>query len=161
MTAVCNTEEEAQLLEKYIDYSEAVKRMLRSHADNKIALDNLKEEYAALNQSMRSVGATDYTKPRVDCSMGNSQDAVINQLLHKQELAQRIIELEGELQRYTKAWQRLTEDERHILKEFFQKGRRPSQEAVDALCDVYGYEKSKIYYLRNEALHKFKRLLVG
>lgn len=149
------------MLEKYIDWDKAVIKMIRKHRDNQIALENLREQYEEVTQSLDSVGATDYSKPRVSGSSGDPSDGLVNQILLKQTLEHRIAALKAEELQYDKAWSELTIDEQNILQEFFQMGQRPSQQAVDVLCEMYGYEKSKIYYLRHEALSRFKSLLIG
>lgn len=149
------------MLEKYIDWDKAVIWMLRKHRDNQFALENLQEQYKEVSQSLDGVGATDYSKPRVSGSSGDPSDGLVNQLLLKQTLEQRITALKAEQLRYSQAWNELTDDERNILREFFQMGRRPSQQAVEILCKVHGYERTKVYDMRRDALHRFKWLLVG
>ena len=149
------------MLEKYIDWDRAVIELLRNAERRTQALGNLREEYYALTQSMTSVGAMDYAKDRVSGSASDPQDAIIGQILRKQEIEAKIAELTKEDELYTRAWNGLTKDEQRILHEFFLMGRRPSQDAVDTLCDVYGYERTKVYDLRRAALKSFKRLIAG
>ena len=104
------------------------------------------------------LGAVDYSKDRVDST---PDDGMINKYIQKESIKEKIQGLVKEDKQYTRAWEALTDDERRILTEFFQRGRRPAQVAVDTLCDVYGYERTKIYDMRRAALKRFKRLLVG
>ncbi len=144
------------MLEKYINWDRVAIEMIRHREENVVALMNLREEYASITDGL---GAIDYGADRVSASPEN--DGMVNRCIQKASIEERIRELVREERQYLRAWEALTEDERRILTEFFQRGRRPAQKATDTLCDVYGYERTKIYGLRRDALKKFKRLLVG
>ncbi len=145
------------MLEKYIDWDRTTIELLRRHEENAVALANLRDEYASLTDGL---GAVDYTKDRVTSS-GDGDDAMVNRYIRKATIEARIKELAQEERQYNRAWEALSRDEQRVLAEFFQRGRRPAQSAVDTLCGVYGYEKTKIWDMRREAIGKFKRLLVG
>lgn len=145
------------MLEKYIDWDRTTIELLRHHEENAVALANLRDEYASLTDGL---GAVDYSRDRV-ASSGEADDGMINRYIQKSTIEEKIKLLAQEERQYNRAWAALTEDERRILMEFFQRGRRPSKEAVDTLCELYGYEHRNIYYLRKEALQRFKRLLFG
>ena len=145
------------MLGRYIDWDRTTIELLRHHEEDAIALANLREEYAALTDGL---GAVDYSRDRVSAS-SVSDDSVVNQYIHKAVIEERIKTLSQETRRYDRAWQALDEEERRILAEFFQRGRRRSQEAVDELCGIYGFERTKIYEMRRETIRKFKRLLFG
>lgn len=143
------------MFEKYVNWDCVAIEMLQHRAENMIALTNLMEEYASVSDGL---GAVDYSKDRVDST---PDDGMINKYIQKESIKEKIQGLVKEDKQYTRAWEALTDDERRILTEFFQRGRRPAQVAVDTLCDVYGYERASIYRLRRHALDRFKRLLVG
>lgn len=145
------------MLEKYIDWDEVAIKALRHHNEAVIALDNLREEYAAITNGL---GAVDYGKDRIACS-SDADSSMVNRMLQKSNLEDRIKQLMKDEKVYQKAWDGLAEDEQRVLTEFFQRGRRPAQAAVDALCDLYGYERANIYNLRKAAIQRFKRLLIG
>ncbi len=117
------------MLEKYINWDDIVIKTLRQHEDNCVALTNLREEYAALTDGL---GAVDYEKDRVDSST-DGDSAMLNRLLRKEALEEKIRGLVREERKYRRVWDALAEDEQRILTEFFQRGRRPSQVAVDTL----------------------------
>ena len=144
------------MFEKYINWDRVAIEMLQHRDENAVALANLREEYASVSDGL---GAVDYSKDRVASTA--SDDGMINKYIQKASIEERIKELVREDRQFSRAWEALTEDEQRILTEFFQRGRRPMQDAIDILCEMYGYERRKIYYMRREALSKFKRLLVG
>lgn len=144
------------MFEKYINWDRVAIEMLRQKDENDVALMNLREEYATITDGL---GAVDYGADRVNASPDN--DGMINRYIQKASIEEKIRELVREERMFSRAWDALTEDERRILTEFFRKSGRPIKQSVDILCDVYGYERTKIYNLRRDALHRFKRLLVG
>lgn len=149
------------MLEKYIDWDKVIIELLRNRKDNQIALQNLRDRYRTIVQAMTGAGVMDASKDRIIGTVGNGQDAIVNQLLEKETIATKIKELTREERLYTCAWEALTEEDRCILEEFFLCGHRSSQQAIDLLCDQYGYERATIYRMRANALKKFKRLLAG
>lgn len=149
------------MLEKYIDWDKVIIELLRNRKDNEIALLNLREQYRALTQAMQSPSIPDCSKECIVKTEGKHQDAMVNQLLQKETIESKIRELLREDKRYLRAWEGLMEEEQSVLQEFFQSGHRSAQEAIDYLCDQYGYERATIYRMRANALKKFKRLLAG
>lgn len=145
------------MLDKYIDWDRAAMELLRRHGENAVALANLREEYASLTDGP---GAVDYTKDRVAAS-GEGNDAMVNRYIRKSTLEKRIGELDREERQYRRAWAALTEEERRILEEFFQRGRRQTEEAVEVLCGALRCERRTVFYKRKAALQKFKRMLYG
>jgi hypothetical protein len=62
---------------------------------------------------------------------------------------------------YEMAWDRLTDKEKFILSEFYQRGYERRQDAIDTLCDEYGIETAQVYNLKTDAVSRFKRLMFG
>lgn len=145
------------MLEKYVNWDEVAIRVLRHHEENVVALENLREEYAAITDGL---GAVDYGKDRVSSS-ADADGGMVNRMLQKASTEEKIKGLVREERQYKRAWDALNPDEQRILTEFFQRGRRPAQQAVDTLCELYGYERPSIYRMRKQALDRFKRLLIG
>ena len=145
------------MFEKYINWEDVAVRTLRRHNDNLVALTNLREEYLAITDGL---GAVDYARDRVDSS-GDGDSAVINRLFHREALESKIKALEHEERQYGRAWAALTDDERRILTEFFQRGRRRAEDAADAICDYYDCDRSTAFRKRKNAIERFRRLLVG
>lgn len=56
------------------------------------------------------------------------------------------------------AWEALAEDERYVLAEFYQDGRRG---AVDRICGHFQIERSSAYNKKNRALQRLAVLLYG
>ncbi|MDF2839002.1 MAG: hypothetical protein K0S60_705 [Evtepia sp.] len=149
------------MLEKYIDWDKVIIELLRNRKDNEIALQNLRDQYRSISQAMESPKTSDFTKDPIIGSKGAGEDAMVNKLLQKEAVEAKIRELTLEERRYLRAWEGLGDEDRCILQEFFQCEHRSSQQAIDSLCDQYGYERATIYRMRANALKRFKRLLAG
>lgn len=145
------------MLEKYINWDDVAITALRRHEDNRVALSNLREEYAAITDGL---GAVDYGRDRVDSS-GDGDSGMVNRLLQKEAVESKIKALEREARQYNRAWSALTEDERRVLTEFFQRGKRYTEEAVEVLCSYYGCDRRTAFRKRKAAIERFKRLLIG
>lgn len=145
------------MLEKYIDWDDVAIKALRRHEENRVALMNLREEYAAITDGL---GAVDYGKDRVDGS-NDADSGMVNRLLQKEAVESRIKTLAREERQYNRAWEALTEDERFVLTEFFQRGRRYTEDAVEAVCNYFNCERRTAFTKRKRAIERFKRLLVG
>lgn len=145
------------LLEKYVDWDAVVVSVLRHHEENVVALANLQEEYAAITDGLSAV---DYGRDRVLRS-ADADSGMVDLLLQRASAEEKIKGLIREERQYKRAWEALTPEEQRILTEFFQRGRRSSQQAVDTLCELYGYERTKIWNMRKQALRRFKFMLVG
>ena len=143
--------------ENYINWDDVVIKALRRHRENQVALDNLREEYAAITDGL---GAVDYSRDRVDSS-GDGDSGMVNRFLQKEAVEAKIKALEHEERQYNRAWNALTEEERCVLTEFFQKGRRRTEDAVDAVCDYFSCERRTAFAKRKRAIEQFKRFLVG
>ncbi len=143
--------------EKFINWDDVAIKVLRRHEENRIALANLREEYSSITDGL---GATDYSQVRVEGST-DGDSSMVNRFLQKEALEAKIKELTQEDRQYNRAWDALDEDEKRILTEFFQQGRRCTEDAVDALCDYYDCDRRTVFRKRKASIERFKRLLVG
>lgn len=143
--------------EKYINWDEVAIKALKRHEENRIALANLREEYAAITDGL---GAVDYSRDRVDSS-GDGDSGMVDRFLQKEAVEAKIKALAQEERQYNRAWEALDEDERRVLTEFFQRGRRCAEDAVEAVCVYFGCERRTAFTKRKQAIERFKRLLVG
>ena len=143
------------MIEKYLFYD--TEQMIADYDDNCETLQSLTEQYAELCE--KDIGSIDYSKDRVQTSPTN--DSMINDLIRKTTLERDMKTYENDLARYDMAWERLTEKEQYILKEFSLYQRREKQKAIDNICDKYNVEVSWVYEMRKNALKRFKMLMFG
>lgn len=141
------------MLDRYIIID--VEQMIADYEDNKVTLESITEQYKELCE--KDIGSIDYSKDRVQTTPTN--DGMINIVVRKEDLQEKINSYNRYFQIYDPAWERLTAKEKFVLTEFAQHKRK--QDAVDSICEKYGIEYTWAYNLKKEALARFKRLMFG
>lgn len=129
----------------YVDWDKAAEELLKASENNKRVLDSVKLMLKTLEHRL---------------SHELTEDDKINVLLEKQELTARIQLLEDEIEVFDNAWGSLSNDERIVLEELYTKCPRDKMAAVYNACDRLGCEQASIYRRKNEALKRFKKLIV-
>lgn len=142
---------------KYIDYDKVAAEMIRCHEDNVSALASLREQEEELgdNDSLRAIR---YDKEPVQTSP--TADAIVNEVIRRESIQERVKDLEAENQRFEKAWDLLTEKERVILETCYMRGMR-TNDAIDMITAQYCCVQSTAYEWKRAAIQRFKRLLFG
>lgn len=123
------------------------------------ALSNIQGRLSYLKDEMERVkGPVLNTTPVQGGALNKEEERRLNNMALRAELAENAKKLKRELDTFDYAWEGLTENEQLVLTYFYMQQQR---DCVARLMDQLGYEKSKIYYLRNEALYKLTVLLYG
>lgn len=141
------------MLERYIKYD--IERMVREYDDNKATLVSLKEQYKEVCEF--DISGMAYDKDRVQTSP--KADGIANIAIRRLELEEKINGAERFLSLYEMAWDRLTDKEKFILSEFYQRGYERRQDGIDRICDEFGVDNRMVYYLKSEATDRLKRLM--
>lgn len=139
------------MLEKYIDWDQAVVRLLKEIGQKQCTLQNLNEEYHLLLQDI-------VTAPQ---GRHGDEEALMEKAIYRCSLLDRMFAIQEEQRILSRAFAALSPEERTVLIECYQKKHRSAQEAIDTLCDCLGYERATIYRLRTSALRRLKELLAG
>lgn len=133
--------------------------LLREINIKRKALSNIQERLSYLKDEMERVkGPVLNTTPVQGGALNKEEERRLNNIALRAEMTLNAKELEREIENFDKAWQCLTELERIVLTVFFVEQQR---DCVKRLSDQLGCEKSKIYYLRNDALYKMTLFLYG
>jgi DNA repair exonuclease SbcCD ATPase subunit len=143
------------MLDRYIIID--IEQMISDYDDNKVTLESITEQYNELCE--KDIGSIDYSKDRVQSSP--VEDAMATAMARKEDLQEKINGYTRYFILFDPAWERLTDKERYILKEFSLYPKREKQKAVDHICDRYGVEVAQVYNLKRDALNRFKRLMFG
>lgn len=123
------------------------------------AYNNLQGRLAYLDDELQKVkGPVLSTTPVQGGVLNREEERRLNNLSLKTELTANAQKLKKEIDDFDKAWEQLSEREQLILTYFYIQQQK---DCVPRLMDQLNYEKSKIYYLRNEALYKLSVLLYG
>jgi len=129
----------------YVDWDKAAEELLKASENNKRVLESVKLMLNALELKL---------------SHEISEDKKTDLLLEKRELNSRIQQLEEEIKVFENAWHSLSDEDRIVLEELYTKCPRDKMAAVYNACDRLGCEQASIYRRKNEALKRFKKLIV-
>lgn len=129
----------------YVNWDKAIEELLKASENNRRVLKSVKLMKNAIEHRL--------------CHE-LSEDKKTDLILEKQELKKRITLLEYEIEIFDNAWLSLSDDERVILEELYTKCPRDKMAAVYNACDRLGCEQASIYRRKNEALKRFKKLIV-
>ena len=136
-----------EAMEKLRRY-DAMRQALRNIPEE---LDRLKDEAVAL----RGISADGV---HVRGGGGHREDALINNLVHRQELERTLRQVKQWLSVTDRGLLALDADERLILRHLYL---YPQKGAVERLCFELGLEQSSVYRKRDQALQRFTSALYG
>lgn len=137
--------------------TEALERLARYDAMRQAKI-NLPEEIKRLEMEAYSLrGKSMETEPVKSCG-SRPEDAMLTNLVYRQELAESLDQVERWLQVTNRALAALTPEEKIILHRLYM---YPEQGSLNRLCGELQVEKSSIYRKRDAALQKFTYSLYG
>ena len=140
-----------------MNWKEEAADKLRKYDAMRLALANIPEELERLEQESRTIKAASVGGVFVD-SPSKKEDALINNLVQRQELAQNFQQAQAWMRTTNRALSALLPDERLVLHRLYitrEKG------GMDRLCSELGVEQSSIYRKRDKALHHFTMAMYG
>lgn len=140
-----------------MNWKEEATEKLRHYDAMRTALTNIPEELERLEQEARAIRSVQTDKVHVK-STGNREDALINNLVRRHELAQNYQQAQSWLRTTDRALNTLAPDDRLVLQRLFITKERDS---LSRLCSELGVEQSSIYRKRDKALHRFTMALYG
>lgn len=137
--------------------NEAMEKLRRYDA-MRLALQNIPEEIERLKgeaATLRSIGTDGI---HVRGGGGHREDALINNLVHRQELEQTLRQVKKWLSITDRGLLALDDDERLILRHLYL---YPQKGAIERLCLELGLEQSSVYRKRDQALQRFTTAIYG
>ena len=137
--------------------TEAVDK-LRKYDAMRQAVLNLPIEIKRLQLEAQSLRSMQLTSAPVKGSGGNREDALLNNLAHRQELQWSLEQAKGWLKITDRALTTLTQEEKLVLHRLYI---YPEKGALERLCAELGVENSSIYRKRDKALQRFTLALYG
>ena len=136
---------------------EAIGKLKKFDAMRKAAY-NIPQEITRLEIDAQSIRSSKTDQIRCQHGMSRREDALINNLVYRQELQWTLQQTQLWIRCVTGAFGALTPEEKLILTRLYvcsEKG------GVEQLCQELGVEHSSIYRKRDAALHKFTLALYG
>lgn len=137
--------------------TEAMEKLRRYDAMRQAAV-NLPEEISRLEAAACSLRGANLDAVPVKGGGNRREDALLSNLVHRQELAAALQQAQSWLRSADRALAALTPEEKLVLHRFYI---YPERGSVDRLCGELGVEQSSIYRKRDKALRKFTLALYG
>ena len=136
-----------------MDWQKISIERLKDYEKRQRALELIPEQLDSLNMSFTAVRAarTDGT-PVKDGSGNKREDALINNIVMRQELERNLGIARSEVRITETGLAVLTEEEKTVLYKFYT--NRPRNH-IERLCEDLHLERSRIYELKEIALRKF------
>ncbi|MBQ8880730.1 MAG: hypothetical protein IJ030_00955 [Oscillospiraceae bacterium] len=136
---------------------EAVEKLKRYGAMQK-ALQNIPEEIRLLQADAAALRSPSTEKVAVRSSGGSQEDALINNIVRRQELEWNLKRVKHWLSVTDRGLEALDPEELLVLRRMYL---TPEKGAVDRLCGELGVEQASVYRKRDKALHRFTLALYG
>lgn len=131
---------------------------LRQYYTMRHALGNIPLEIDRLSADACALRAARTDGVAVKGGGNRREEALINNLVERQELANTLEQVKRWLSVADRGLAALTADEKLILDRLYM---RPERGALDRLCNELGVEQSTVYRKRDQALHRFTVALYG
>ena len=135
---------------------EAVEK-LRQLGAMETALQTIPVEVKRLELDARKIKTSDPGKV-VSRGVARQEDALLSNLMHRQELENRLQQASCWVDTVKRALSVLSEDQQLVLRRLYME---PQKGSVDRLCWELGVEQSSIYRRRDQALKQFTTALYG
>lgn len=140
----------------YLDIEQATKKLLRGWNDRIWAKEHNAEKIevirARLTKTTQSVGSAP-----VKGGTSAKEEELVNGINAIDRLQTEILEADEDQAELERCWDRLTTDERYLLREMFVDNE--DHQGINRVKDFYHVEKSEAYARVNNALKRLARLL--
>lgn len=141
---------------KYIEYTGVTEKILKNHANRVASIPGKTEQLAELTATL---GEVNYPPGNTPVKTTLMTDRIPDYVIRKKFLEDEIREIKLEDKIFSEAWNRLTAEEKMILGEFYQSGQK-SAVAAEKVASKLGYERTKVFQLRKQAVEKFKAFIL-
>lgn len=141
-----------------MNWKAEAKEKLRRYNAMRLATINIPEEIERLEIDAQSIRAASTDSPVVKNSGSRREDAMLNNIIHRQELAWTLQQAQMWLKITDRAFTALSNEEKLILHRLYI---YPELGALERLCKELGVESSSIYRRRDRALKHFTLAFYG
>lgn len=141
-----------------MNWKSEAKEKLRRYSAMQQASVNIPAELERLEIDAQSIRAQSLDSPSVVSGCSRREDALLNNIIHRQELARTLHQAQIWLSSTDRALSALTEEENRILQRLYI---YPEKGGVEQLCRELGVESSSIYRRRDRALKHFTLAYYG
>ena len=141
-----------------MNWKQEAKEKLRRYGAMRIATINIPQELKRLEIDACSIRSARTDGSTVEGGGSKREEAMINNILHRQELTWTLEQAQMWLQITDRALTALTNEERQILHSLYI---YPEKGGVERLCKELGLESSSVYRRRDKALKHFTMAYYG
>lgn len=141
-----------------MNWKQEAKEKLRRYDAMRLATINIPQELERLEIDACSIRAARTDRATVAGGGNRKEEAMINNILHRQELERTLQQAQLWLQVTDRALTALSNEEKQILHRLYI---YPQKGGLDQLCKELGMETSSIYRRRDKALEHFTIALYG
>lgn len=131
---------------------------LKEYEARQSSLILIPEQIRTLEMNLSAIRAARTDGTPVKESGNKREDALINNIVKRQELEQNLKIAEREAEITAQGLAVLTAEERQVLYKFYIS--RPKNH-VEKLCEELNFEKTRVYEIKDIALRKFTRAVYG
>lgn len=143
---------------KTVNWKQEAKEKLRRYDAMRLATINIPQELERLEIDAQSIRAARTDSATVSGGGNRREEALLNNIIHRQELAWTLQQAHMWLQTTDRAMMTLTNDEKLILHRLYI---YPHKGGLEQLCKDLGVETSSIYRRRDKALRRFTLAYYG
>ena len=141
-----------------MNWKSEAKEKLRRYEAMRLATVNIPEEITRLEIDAKNIRNGNLSAPVVKSSGSRREDAMLNNIIHRQELEWTLQQAQLWLQSTDRALTALPAQERLILHRLYL---YPETGNLERLCKELGVESSSIYRRRDKALQHFTLAFYG
>ena len=135
-----------------MNWKQEAKEKLRRYSAMRLATINIPQELERLEIDARSIRSAKTDGTPVAGGGNKREEALINNILHRQELTWTLQQAQLWLQITDRALSALSSDEKQILHRLYI---YPEKGGLERLCKELGMETSSVYRRRDKALKHF------
>ena len=141
-----------------MNWKTEAKEKLRRYDAMRLATVNIPQELQRLEIDAQSIRSARTDATPVSGGGNRREEALLNNILHRQELAWTLQQAQAWLQLTDRALTALTQEEKQILTRLYI---YPKKGGLERLCHELDMETSSIYRHRDHALKRFTMALYG
>lgn len=141
-----------------MNWKTEAKEKLRRYDAMRLATVNIPQEIQRLEIDAQSIRSARTDATPVSGGGNRREEALLNNILHRQELAWTLQQAQAWLQLTDRALTALTQEEKQILTRLYI---YPEKGGLERLCHELDMETSSIYRHRDRALKRFTMALYG
>ena len=141
-----------------MNWKAEAKEKLTRYGAMRLATINIPAEIKRLEIDAKRIRAAKTDAPAIKRGYSRREDALLNNMIQRQELAQTLQQAQIWLQATDRALAHLSNDEQSILHRLYI---YPEVQAVERLCHELGCETSSVYRRRDRALKHFTLAFYG